>query len=52
MISFQTGFSGNMIAVTVLYSGGHMMSTAQLTVGDLTSFLLYTVYVGMSVAGE
>lgn len=46
-----TGFSGNMIAVTVLYSGGHMMSEAQLTVGDLTSFLLYTVYVGISIAG-
>ena len=29
-----------------------MMSEAQLTVGDLTSFLLYTVYVGISVAGE
>ena len=41
-----------MIAVTVLYSGGHMMSEAQLTVGDLTSFLLYTVYVGISIAGE
>ena len=48
----QTGFSGNMIVVTVLYSGGFMMSEAQMTVGDLTSFLLYTVYVGVSVAGE
>eukprot|EP00794_Sanderia_malayensis_P020061 gene20061-22030_t len=46
-----TGFSGNMIVVTVLYSGGHMMSEAQMTVGDLTSFLLYTVYVGISIAG-
>ena len=28
-----------------------MMSEAQMTVGDLTSFLLYTVYVGISIAG-
>eukprot|EP00795_Rhopilema_esculentum_P003009 gene3009-1270_t len=46
-----TGFSGNMIVITVLYSGGYMMTQAQMTVGDLTSFLLYTVYVGMSIAG-
>ncbi len=38
--------------VTVLYSGGYMMSEAQMTVGDLTSFLLYTVYVGFSIAGK
>lgn len=41
-----------MIVVAVLYSGGYMMSESQLTVGDLTSFLLYTVYVGMSIAGK
>ena len=29
-----------------------MMTQAQMTVGDLTSFLLYTVYVGISIAGE
>ena len=41
-----------MIVVAVLYSGGYMMSESQLTVGDLTSFLLYTVYVGISIAGK
>ena len=28
-----------------------MMSDAQISVGDLTSFLLYTGFVGISVAG-
>lgn len=41
-----------MLVVTVLYGGGYMMSEAQMTVGDLTSFLLYTVYVGISIAGK
>jgi len=45
------GFTGNMIAMMVLYSGGCMMIDSQITVGDLTSFMLYTVYVGVSIAG-
>lgn len=45
------GFTGNMVALLVLYSGGCMMMDSQITVGDLTSFMLYTVYVGVSIAG-
>lgn len=40
-----------MIAMLVLYSGGCMMIDSQITVGALTSFMLYTVYVGVSIAG-
>ena len=29
-----------------------MMSESQITVGDLSSFLLYAAYVGVSVGGE
>jgi len=43
--------SGNIIALTVLYNGGVMMRDSLITVGDLTSFLIYTVYVGISIAG-
>lgn len=46
-----TGFSGNMVILTVFYYGGHMMNEAQITVGDLSSFLMYAAYVGVSLAG-
>ncbi|XP_031567164.1 ATP-binding cassette sub-family B member 10, mitochondrial-like isoform X2 [Actinia tenebrosa] len=46
-----TGFSGNCVVLTVLYAGGLMMTDAQISVGDLTSFLLYTGFVGISVGG-
>lgn len=45
------GFSGNCIALLVLYNGGVMMADSLITVGDLTSFLMYTVYVGISISG-
>ena len=45
------GLAGNMIALLVLYQGGAMMLEAQITVGNLTSFLMYTVYVGFSLSG-
>ncbi|EDV24013.1 uncharacterized protein TRIADDRAFT_57058 [Trichoplax adhaerens] len=46
-----TGFSGNLLLLAVLWNGGMMMSQAQLTVGQLTSFLLYSGYVGIAIAG-
>ncbi|XP_053608432.1 ATP-binding cassette sub-family B member 10, mitochondrial-like [Plodia interpunctella] len=46
-----TGLSGNMIIILVLYYGGGMVATEQLTVGNLTSFLLYAAYVGISIGG-
>lgn len=38
--------------LAVLYSGGMMMTDAQITVGDLTSFLLYAGFVGISFGGK
>lgn len=48
---FQTGFSGNAIALIVLYTGGVMVSDNSLTVGSLASFLLYAAYIGVSISG-
>lgn len=47
----QTGLSGNTIIILVLYYGGGMVATEQMTVGNLTSFLLYAAYVGISIGG-
>ncbi|XP_030036699.2 ATP-binding cassette sub-family B member 10, mitochondrial isoform X1 [Manduca sexta] len=46
-----TGLSGNTIIILVLYYGGSMVATEQLSVGNLTSFLLYAAYVGISIGG-
>uniref|UniRef100_A0A0U9HVI2 ATP-binding cassette sub-family B member 10, mitochondrial n=1 Tax=Chrysomela populi TaxID=154003 RepID=A0A0U9HVI2_CHRPP len=47
----MTGFSGHVIIISVLYYGGVMVSSHSLTVGDLSSFLLYAAYIGISVSG-
>ena len=36
----------------VLYYGGNMVSLSQITVGGLTSFMVYAAWVGISVGGE
>ncbi|XP_046967857.1 ATP-binding cassette sub-family B member 10, mitochondrial-like [Vanessa cardui] len=46
-----TGLSGNTIIILVLYYGGGMVAAEQMTVGNLTSFLLYAAYVGISIGG-
>ncbi|XP_015587518.1 ATP-binding cassette sub-family B member 10, mitochondrial [Cephus cinctus] len=46
-----TGLSGNAIILSVLYYGGVMVSDAALSVGNLSSFLLYAAYVGISLNG-
>lgn len=48
----QTSFSGNLIILSVFYYGGTMMSESQITVGELSSFLLYAAFVGVSIGGE
>lgn len=45
------GLAGNLGLVAVLGYGGSLTATEAITVGDLSAFLLYTAYVGMSIAG-
>lgn len=45
-----TGLSGNLLIMSVLYYGGNLVANEQLTVGALTSFILYSGYVGVSMA--
>ncbi|TSK22659.1 ATP-binding cassette sub-family B member 10, mitochondrial [Bagarius yarrelli] len=47
----MTGLSGNVIVLSVLYKGGLLMGSEQMTVGELSSFLMYAFWVGISVAG-
>ena len=48
----QTGFSGNFVVLSVFYYGGIMMNESQITVGELSSFLLYAAFVGASIGGD
>ena len=52
MILFQTGLSGNIMILSIFYNGGKMMNEAQITVGELSSFMLYAAFVGVSISGE
>ncbi|KAK3553418.1 hypothetical protein QTP70_003482 [Hemibagrus guttatus] len=45
-----TGLSGNMIVLSVLYKGGLLMGSEHMTVGELSSFLMYAFWVGISIA--
>lgn len=47
----QTGLSGNLIVLSVLYKGGLLMGGAHMTVGELSSFLMYAFWVGLSIGG-
>lgn len=49
---FQTGLSGNMMILSVLYKGGLLMASQHMSVGELSSFLIYTFWVGISMAGN
>ncbi len=44
-------FASKMSMLAVLGYGGQMVSDGLLTSGELTSFLMYTLYVGVSFAG-
>ncbi|SPO37190.1 probable ATP-binding cassette (ABC) transporter [Pseudozyma flocculosa] len=41
-----TGFVGNCAILTLLTYGGHLASRGEISVGDLTSLLMYTAYLG------
>lgn len=45
------GLSGNLIILAILYYGGTMVQSGAISVGELTSFFLYTAYVGSSLMG-
>ncbi|PIO24537.1 hypothetical protein AB205_0166500, partial [Aquarana catesbeiana] len=46
-----TGLSGNFIILAVLYKGGLLTGASQMTVGELSSFLMYAFWVGISIGG-
>jgi putative ABC transport system ATP-binding protein len=47
----STGFMGNMTILALLYAGGGMVKSGVISIGDLTSFLMYTAYAGSSLFG-
>jgi len=47
----SSGFLGNMTILALLYTGGSMVKSGVISIGDLTSFLMYTAYAGSSLFG-
>ncbi|KAI1436044.1 P-loop containing nucleoside triphosphate hydrolase protein [Xylaria sp. CBS 124048] len=45
------GWIGNMIVIGLLWHGGSLVREGFLTLGDLTTFMMYAVYAGTSVIG-
>ncbi|KAI9252440.1 P-loop containing nucleoside triphosphate hydrolase protein [Sporodiniella umbellata] len=45
------GLSGNLAVLAVLWYGGQMVMQDIITIGELTSFMLYTAYVGTALGG-
>ncbi|KAI2643279.1 P-loop containing nucleoside triphosphate hydrolase protein [Xylaria nigripes] len=45
------GWIGNMIIIGLLWHGGSLVREGFLTLGDLTTFMMYAVYAGTSVVG-
>jgi putative ABC transport system ATP-binding protein len=46
-----TGFLGNMTILALLYVGGGMVGSGAITIGQLSSFLLYAGFAGSSLFG-
>src|SRR3954471_24097034 len=42
---------GNMAILCLLYVGGGMVQSGAISIGELTSFLMYTAYAGSSLFG-
>ncbi|KAH8704161.1 ABC multidrug transporter Mdr2 [Talaromyces proteolyticus] len=47
----STGLMGNMTILILLYVGGGLVQSGGITVGELTSFLMYAAYAGSSLFG-
>lgn len=47
----STGLMGNMTILSLLYVGGGMVQTGAISIGELTSFLMYTAFAGSSMFG-
>lgn len=46
-----SGMMGNMTILALLYAGSGMVKSGAISIGDLTSFLMYTAYAGSSLFG-
>ncbi|KAK4699123.1 hypothetical protein P7C70_g7144, partial [Phenoliferia sp. Uapishka_3] len=46
-----TGFAGNVTMLALLTYGGTLVARSEITVGDLTSCLVYVFYIGSSLIG-
>ncbi|KAJ5388164.1 ABC transporter integral membrane type 1 [Penicillium cosmopolitanum] len=46
-----TGLMGNMTILSLLYVGAGMVQSGAISIGELTSFLMYTAYAGSSMFG-
>lgn len=46
----STGWAGNLTILTLLGYGGTLVSRGEISVGDLTSLLLYSAYVGNALS--
>ncbi|KAK0727361.1 putative multidrug resistance protein 2 [Lasiosphaeria miniovina] len=47
----STSWAGNMTILAMLIVGGNLVRTGIMTLGDLTSFMMYTVFAGSSLFG-
>lgn len=46
-----TGFVGNLTILSILYIGGNLVKSGAVSIGELSSFLMYTAYAGSSMFG-
>jgi putative ABC transport system ATP-binding protein len=47
----STGWAGNMTILSMLIVGGNLVRSGSMTLGDLTSFMMYTAFAGSSLFG-
>lgn len=47
----MAAFAGNCSVIGILWAAGGLVMDGIITIGDLSSFLMYTLYVGTSLAG-